>query len=133
MAPEQVTGADVADARRRLAEIATELGNLSGKLANTSRELDPLQHAYQDYVDDYELGLLQRSEDDDNYRLPAQTLRLKLARRAYTSEHPADMGRMMGLEASRERMKQRIGDLKHESEAQRSILSALKTELEAAG
>lgn len=120
---------DVLQAKAELTRIARELGQRSTELARVSRELDQdAGPAYHTFVDDYELGLWQRSQDEDSYKLPPAALRLKLA---HKHMDPAVLGRYMGLVKSRERLVQRISDLKHESEAQRSILSAAKAELEA--
>lgn len=119
---------DVIEARRKLSELARELGARSQDLALVSRNLEPVEDEYRTFVDEFELGLLKRSEDEDGYRLPPAALRLKLA---HSAMDPALLGRYIGLTKSRERLVQRIRDLKHEAEAQRSIVSALKAELEA--
>jgi hypothetical protein len=119
---------DVLTARTRLSELANDLGDLSGMLARVSRDLEPVEEQYRAFVDDFEVGLLLRSEDEDGYKLPSESLRIKLAHRKMD---PALLGRYMGLTKSRERLQQRIRDLKAEIEAQRSILSALKVEMEA--
>jgi chromosome segregation ATPase len=98
-----MTYAEAIDARARLSVLAQELGARSGDLAHVSRELEATDEAYRAYVDEYE------------------------------AMDPALLGRHKGLCASRDRLKQRIADLKAEIEAQRSILSALKTEMEATG
>ena len=57
-------------------------------------------------------------------------MRLKLAHKAMD---PGVLGRYIGLLNSRKRLEKRIGALKSAVDAQRSILSALKSELEAGG
>jgi hypothetical protein len=119
---------DVITARSRLSELANSLDRWSKALAQTSRDLEPVEEQYRTFVDEFEVGLLLRSEGEDDYRLPSAALRLKLAHRAMD---PDLLGRYMGLVQARTRLQQRIRDLKSEIEAQRSILSALKVELEA--
>lgn len=119
---------DVVSVRGKLSDQADELDRLSRALADVARQLEPVATEYQAFVDNHELGLLLRSEDETEYKLPPAALRLKLARRAMD---PELRGRYMALTHSRERLEQRIRDLKVAVEAQRSILSALKMELEA--
>lgn len=123
-----MTYADAIGARSRLSELAQELGARSVDLARVSRELEAVEEEYRTFVDEYEIGLWQRSEDEDDFKLPSAAMRVKLAHKAM---EPALLGRYKGLCASRERLVQRIRDLKAEVEAQRSILSSLKTEMEA--
>ena len=118
---------DVIDARGNLNRLSLELGQLSTKLAQVCRDLEPVEAEYTRFVDDFELGLLLKSETSD-YKLPSGALRLKLAHQKIDADL---LGRRMGLTNSRERLQQRIRDLKAEIEAQRSILSALKVEMEA--
>ena len=80
---------------------------------------------YQAFVDNYEVGLYLKSEADGGPKLPSEAMRLKLARREMA---PDLLGARDGLARKRERIKQRIADLKSEIEAERSILSALKSE-----
>lgn len=116
-----------AEARARLDEIALELDQRSKELADVERQLEPVAISYQTFVDDYEIGLWTRHEDE-GAKLPSADLRLKLAHRAMNQ---SVYGRYVGLTNSRKRLMARIGVLKAEVEAQRSILSALKVELEA--
>ena len=120
--------AEAIEARAKLREQAEELAQRSGDLAQVSRELEPIEKQYREFVDDFEIGLWQRSEDEKDFKLPAAALRVKLA---HKQMDPALLGRYVGLSHSRERLVQRIRDLKVEIEAQRSIVSALKTEMEA--
>ena len=122
--------AEAIDARAKLRAQADELSLRSGELARVSRELEPVEKQYREFVDDFEIGLWKRSEDEKGFRLPAAGLRVKLAHQAMD---PALLGRYVGLSHSRERLVQRIRDLKVEVEAQRTIVSALKAELEATG
>lgn len=119
-----------ADALARLDGHATELDTLSRGLAEVQRQLEPAEKDYQDFVDEFEVGLYLQSEEPGGRKLPSEALRQKLARR----DMPAELlGRRDGLIRKRDRMKQRIGDLKAIVEGERSILSALKVEAEATG
>lgn len=120
--------AEAITARGKLREQAEELAQRSGELAQVSRDLEPVEQEYRTFVDDFEIGLWKRSEDEKDFKLPAAALRVKLAHREMD---PALLGRYVGLTRGRERLVQRIRDLKVEIEAQRSIVSALKTEMEA--
>lgn len=120
--PQEATG--------RLSELSAELDGISRNLAGVSRSLEPVEADYRRFVDDFELGLYQRSIDEDGYKLPSEAMRAKLAIRAMP---PELFGRYTALVRSRDRMVQRIRDIKTEVEAQRSILSALKEEASASG
>ena len=118
------------EALERLDGHASELDTLSKGLAAVQRDLEPAEVAYQAFVDEFEVGLYLKSEEPDGPRLPSEALRLKLARR----EMPAELlGRRDGLLRKRDRMRQRISDLKTIVESERSLLSALKVEMEAGG
>jgi hypothetical protein len=127
-----VTGQGVTpqQALSRLDDHSIELGKLSGALFEVNQRLETVEREYQDFVDDFEVGLWLKSQEDDGPKLPSEALRSKLARREMA---PELLGRRDGLVRKRERIKQRIGDLKMEIEADRSILSALKLEAEASG
>jgi hypothetical protein len=120
-------GLTPAEAMQTLFNFAEELNRLSGDLARVSRDLEPIQRQYEQFVADFEIGLWQQHQDT-GAKLPAAALRVRLAEKAMD---PALLGRYTGLVHSRERLQQRIRDVKQMVEAQRSILSALKAELEA--
>lgn len=113
--------------RARLDELATELDQRSKELAETERELDPTDEAYEAFVETYECGLWDAHEKDEA-KLPGAELRLKLARRAMDKKL---LGRYSMLIRKRKRLEKRISSLKTMVSAQQSILSALKSELEA--
>lgn len=115
------------EALERLDEIVRELDQRSKELHGVEVSLEPVEIAYQAFVDDFEIGLWTRHEDD-GAKLPAEKLRVKLA---HKQMDPALLGRYVGLVNSRKRLEKRIGALKTQADAQRSILSALKTEVEA--
>jgi hypothetical protein len=118
--------ASVQETMERLDEIAVELDTRSKQLHSVEVQLEPIEIAYQAFVDDHELGIWRRYEDDDA-KLPSEKLRIKMAHKAMD---PALYGRYVGLLNSRRRLEKRIGALKALADAQRSILSALKLEME---
>lgn len=113
----------------RLDQLASELDLRSSELADVERRLEPAEIAYQTFVDDFEVGLWTKYEDSEGkVKLPPEPMRLKLAHKAIDSSL---LGRYQGLIHSRKRLEKRIGALKTQVDAQRSILSALKVEAEA--
>lgn len=116
------------EAMGKLDGLAYELGTLSDNLASVDRVLEPVREEYQAFVDTHDIGLYERSISEDGYKLPSAEMRQKLANRAM----PVELyGRYIALTHSRERIVKRISDLKVQVDAQRSILSALKAEMEA--
>lgn len=103
--------------------MSRELNNLAAGMAYVARELEPVEDAYTKHIDEFEVGLYERSINDADFKLPAEAMRLKLAQRAVD---PALYGRYHALVKSRDRMVKRISALKVSIEAQRSLLSALK-------
>lgn len=117
----------VGESIAKLGDIADELDRASKVLSEIERELEPIEETYQRFVDDFEIGLWTKHEDE-GAKLPSEALRKKLAHKAMD---PALLGRYVGLINARKRGDKRIASLKAAADAQRSILSALKTELEA--
>ena len=115
------------DVLRRLDGHALELGELSAALLKVNRALAEADRDYVAFVDDFETGLWLKAQEDGG-RLPSGELRVKLARKSMA---PELLGKHDGLVMQRDRIKQRIGDLKVIVEAERSVLSALKVEMEA--
>ena len=111
------------EAMAKLDAYAHELDAISNKLAEIERQLEPVEREYQAFVDDFEVGLWQRSQDDENFKLPSEALRLKLAQKAMS---PELLGRYVGLINARRRLRERGQRTKASLEAQRSILSYLK-------
>ena len=124
----------------RLDKLSEELDELSKGLAYTERllggyvdengeEIKGVEREYDDWLDVFEVGLW-TAHTDEEAKLPSEAMRLRLARR----QMPTDLlGRYSSLIAKRKRMEKRIGSVKVEIDAQRSILSALKMEAEASG
>jgi hypothetical protein len=121
---------DAVGARGQLSKLAGELGKRSGELAQTERDLEPVKAEYRQFIANYHIGLWKRSQDEKDFKLPSEALRDMLAEKEMD---PALLGSYIGLSSRRDRLRQRIADLKAEIDAQRSILSALKTEMEATG
>lgn len=116
------------EAIERLQELSSEMDSHAGMLARVERDLEPVARDYEDFVAAHEIGLYEKSTNEAEFRLPSEALRVKLAHR----DMPAELyGRFRALTASRRRLEKRIGTLKVSVDAQRSILSALKAELEA--
>lgn len=115
------------DVLQRLDGHALELGRLSAALLKVNRALAEADRDYTSFVDDFETGLWLKTEESGK-RLPSAELRVKLARKAMA---PELLGHHDGLVMQRDRIRQRIGDLKVIVEAERSVLSALKVEMEA--
>lgn len=111
------------DVLRKLDELSTESDTLSTQLLEVERILEPVEAQVEDFIADYEIGLYQRSIDQDDFKLPSEALRLKLAHRAMP---PELFGRHRALLSKRDRLKTRIAHVKTQVEAQRSILSAMK-------
>lgn len=107
---------------RHLDRIAGELSLRSDQLNDVCKALEPIEQKYDAFVDDYELGLLLKSETTD-YKLPSEKLRLKKARAAMDADL---LGRYEALLRKRKRLQDRISNLKAEADARRSILSAQK-------
>lgn len=122
-----VTAAAPQDVLQRLDGHALELGELSAARLKVNRALADADREYTAFVDDFETGLWLKAQADGK-RLPSQDLRVKLARQAMA---PELLGKHDGLVMQRDRIRQRIGDLKVIVDAERSVLSALKTEMEA--
>ena len=124
----------------RLDGHSMELDRLSKALAQTERELGGyvdgngekilgIEQEWESFRDDFECGMWDRHVKDDA-KFPSEAMRLRLARR---EARPDLLGRYTTLLAKRKRLEKRIGSLKAGIDAQRSILSALKMEAEAAG
>lgn len=118
---------DVIDASRTLLLKARELDELSKKLDEIEIELGPLETALTEWVEDYHASCWAAHIEEDA-KLPSESIRISLAHRSFDREK---YQRLLALRAGRTRRKRRISDLKEIVDAQRSIVSALKTELEA--
>ena len=118
---------DVTDASRTLLQKARELDDLSKRLDEIEIELGPLEAELTEWVEDYQAECW-RAHVEDEAKLPSEAIRLSIANRSFDREK---YQRILVLRAGRSRRRRRISDLKEIVDAQRSIVSALKTELEA--
>jgi hypothetical protein len=123
----------------RLDEIAAELDARSKEAHIVARELDGykerdgtevkgVQKLYDDWMDEFEVGLWNASEA--GAKLPPEPMRERLGRRKMP---PEMLGAQRILESKRKRLEKRVSTLKAEMDAQRSLLSAYKVEAEASG
>lgn len=116
-----------AEVMATLDQLAREVEQRSSQLAQVERELGPIEDAYDDFVEAFVAGMFEESDK----RLPGEDVRTALAHQRMRVENPTLLGRYRELSRSRKRLEKRIGSLKAAVDAQRSILSALKVELEA--
>jgi phosphoenolpyruvate-protein kinase (PTS system EI component) len=110
-----------------LTDISNELLTLSQALQQVEKRLEPLERAYEEDFSDFEAGMFKRYEDGEG-KWPGEETRERLYRRTMPQEQRQEL---MRLQAARKRAEKRISSLKAAADAQRSILSALKVELEA--
>jgi phosphoenolpyruvate-protein kinase (PTS system EI component) len=110
-----------------LTEISNELLTLSQALQQVEKRLEPLERSYEEDFADFEAGMFKRYEDGEG-KWPGEETRERLYRRTMPQESRQEL---MRLQAARKRAEKRISSLKAAADAQRSILSALKVEMEA--
>lgn len=110
-----------------LTDISNELLTLSQALQQVEKRLEPLERAYEEDFADFEAGMFKRYEDGEG-KWPGEDTRERLYRRTMPQEQRQEL---MRLQAARKRAEKRISSLTAAANAQRSILSALKVELEA--
>lgn len=124
---------DPIEVRAKLEEYAQELDLRSRELANVERTLGGdgnivgVEAQHEAWLDDFEVGLW-TIHIEEGAKLPGVEMRGRLARKQMP---PELLGKYTTLIAQRKRLEKRIGSLKTMVDAQRSILSALKSELEA--
>ena len=116
-----------AEAMQRLDGLSKDLGSLSSLLAEVNRALEPVQEQYEQFLDDFETGLWFRHETE-GAKLPSADMRIRLAHKAMS---PELLGQYRGLTNKRDRLRKAISDKKADVDAWRSMLSALKSEMEA--
>ncbi len=119
--------ADIGTVLVKLDAYASELDGCSRKLAQVEEELEPRNSIYEEAMDDFEAQLWENHEDRGD-KLPPEKMREVLARRSIS--HTLREQRAVLL-SRRKRLEKRIRTLSDLVDAQRSILSALKSEMEA--
>lgn len=119
--------AEPAQVMATLDALATELGTRSAELADVERQLEPVEIDYEDFVEAFVAGMFESHEG----RLPGEDVRRSLAHQRLREERPELLGRYRKLTRSRKRLQARIDTVSKAVGAQRSILSALKVEMEA--
>jgi chromosome segregation ATPase len=123
--------ADPIAVRGELNRMARELDGLSRGLAETQRKLHPVKRKYNAFVANHKAGQwAAHVADPENVKMARQDIAEILAIQGMPLEL---RGECEELSDKAERLKKRISDLRAEVDAQRSILSALKTEMEAMG
>lgn len=126
--PQQIEqGPTAQGALAELDKIARELDQRSKQLHKVEADLEPIEIEYEAFMADFEIGLWQKHEDE-GAKLPPEKLRVRLGHKAID---PVLYGRYVGLINSRKRLEKRISSLGKQADAQRSVLSALKVEMEA--
>jgi hypothetical protein len=116
-----------AEAMAELQKLSNELGTLASLLAVVNQKLEPVQVEYEQFLDDFETGLWFKHETQDA-KLPSEKMRMRLA---HKQMKPELLGQYRGLMDQRDRLRKAISDKKALVDAWRSMLSALKVEMEA--
>lgn len=106
---------------------ARELDRISKEMDAVADQLRPVDDEYEAFMGAYEEGLWNRHVEDGE-KFPPEALRTRMGRRAMS---PELLGRYTRLVADRKRMEKRVSSLKAIVDAKRSVLSALRTEMEA--
>lgn len=129
LAPGHDEDVSVAGAMRELNRIARELDQRSRSLWNTELELAQLHEAYDEEFAEYEAEWYRLYEAGEK-KWPADATRHRIFREERMKDSEA-VRRMLFLERKSKRLKDRIHHLATEADGQRSVLSALKVEMEA--
>ncbi len=119
--------ADLGTVLAKLDDFASELDDLSKQQADVERKLTPIEIGYEEMVDDYEAQCWENHEDRGD-KLPPEKMREVLARRSISREIRDQRAVLL---SRRKRLEKRIRTLSGLVDAQRSILSALKAEMQA--
>jgi hypothetical protein len=117
----------IVEASARLIAAARELDETSKALVQTENAIEMVEPEYEDAIEGYIAGLWEECVEQEK-KFPPQDVRNALAVKAM----PDDLRRnYRGLLRRRQKAKQRLTDLRELVAAQRSIVSAAKTEVEA--
>jgi predicted nucleic acid-binding Zn-ribbon protein len=119
----------VQGARAELERIARELDERSKSLWNTEIELSKIREVYDDEFAEYETEWYGRYKAGED-KWPGEETRHRVFRQEKLKGSEW-VRRMLFLERKRDRLEDRIRTLGKEADAQRSVLSALKVEMEA--
>jgi hypothetical protein len=118
---------DIGTAARVLMDAADELNRVSLRLVEVEEALAPLEADLLQHIEDFTVGLW-TGHVDRGEKHPPQETRSALAHRAFDRDR---YHKILTLRAARVRHKARLHDLREVVAAQRSIVSAAKTEIEA--
>lgn len=117
----------VGEVRNKLTDLANELEKISSALHRLEKEGEHSERTYEDAVADFEVGMFEKWEKGEG-KWPGEEVRERLARRTMDQDLKRDVDR---IRAARKRADKRIAALKSEADSWRSILSALKSEVDA--
>jgi uncharacterized protein involved in exopolysaccharide biosynthesis len=113
--------------REELNDLSNELDGLSKTLGAVETELESVEMQYEEWMSSYEEGLWTRHVQHGD-KFPAEALRTRLG---HLAMDPSLLGRYMGLVKRRKRIMARISVVKTVVDAKRSVVSALRYEMEA--
>jgi chaperonin cofactor prefoldin len=113
--------------REELNELSNELDGLSKTLGAVEAELESVEMQYEEWMSSFEEGLW-TNHVDLGAKFPPEALRTRLG---HLKMDPSLLGRYTGLVKRRKRIEKRIATLGKVVDSKRSVLSALKAELEA--
>ncbi len=106
-----------------------ELDQLSRKLEGVEERYALAKDAYDDFMAGYEIGLWTQSQEDGT-KMPREKLTERLGHKAMP---PIVLGEYTRMSAERDRLMRRERTLKSVIDGKRSVLSALKEEMQAVG
>lgn len=117
----------IQEASHRLIAAASELDAISKQLVQTENAIGELEPLYEEHIENYVAELWDECVRDEK-KFPPKDVRDSLAIKAMDPELRRNYRAYIRL---RVKTKQRLSDLREIVAAQRSIVSAAKTELEA--
>jgi hypothetical protein len=120
-------GPVIAEASARLIAAARELDETSKALVQTENAIELVEPEYEDAIEGYVAALWEECVEQEK-KFPPLDVRNALAVKAMPTELRRNY---RGLLRRRQKAKQRLTDLRELVAAQRSIVSAAKTEVEA--
>jgi hypothetical protein len=117
----------IVEASARLIAAARELDDVSKALVQTENVIEDLEPRYQGWIEDFIAALWDECIDEEK-KFPPQDVRNAMAVKAMEPDLRRDYRACI---RRRQKTKQRLTDLREIVAAQRSIVSAAKTEVEA--